>query len=261
MVASLKSLIWVAALLVVVLYAFAVGLIISGIGHDVSFGSHWNPQYFGTLFRAMVSLFGVCIGAEWTSIIWPVIEDGQPGTMLVFVVFIFIAQFGFLNIIVGVIVDRTNAAALKQQEEEAKEEIHQKMSVVKALGAKMDMYDKNNSGGLTFEEFTALLLAPENQELRSIVKQDLPIGFRARDLHSILEDDMDGNLTRQEFEEGIQRLISVTPFQERLLNQHRQAVMINEVKSQSQNLRMEIRGLLAEIKGQNGRGELLPVSL
>jgi len=246
MLASLKSLIWVALLLTVVTYAFAVGLLMGGIGEDYSVGSHWNERYFGTVFRAMVSLFGVCIGAEWSSVIWPVIDNNAYGTMLVFLVFIFVAQFGFLNIIVGVIVDRTNAASEVHKEEIVALEKAKQMDIIREIGDKMDKYDVNRSGGLTFEEFTDLLLADENRELRKIVKKELPLGFRARDLHAILENDADGNLTKQEFEDGIEQLISATPFQERILNRYRQAMMQREIMK----LRSEVASVLALIKAE-----------
>merc|ERR1740121_2415420 len=62
---------------------------------------------FTTMPRAMFTLFTVAMVADWTDIVSPVmIKHWWPGCIF-FVSFAFCATFGTLNLIIGVITERT----------------------------------------------------------------------------------------------------------------------------------------------------------
>ena len=63
-----------------------------------------NYQYFGSVARSMMSIFNLIVLAELDSIIRPIWEV-QAFTAITIICFIFISTFGFLNILVGMIMD------------------------------------------------------------------------------------------------------------------------------------------------------------
>ena len=115
-VSSLRSLLWVGLLLFVVIYAFSI-LVVQMVGQpDQGFQAYNRSEaalhrdstvhlfnsymYFGTLSRAMISLFGVVFMAEW-KVVRPVWEV-HPWMMLVLMLLVMFTTLGVLNIIVGV---------------------------------------------------------------------------------------------------------------------------------------------------------------
>merc|ERR1719262_539746 len=69
-----------------------------------------NYQYFGTLPRAMFTLFNLALLTEdWDNVGRATLEK-QPYLLIFLLLFIAVNTFGLMNVIVGVIVDNTLAA-------------------------------------------------------------------------------------------------------------------------------------------------------
>merc|ERR1719183_2542399 len=70
-----------------------------------------NYMYFGTLGRSMFTLFNLALLTEdWDNVGRAVLEE-QPALLIFLLLFLCINTFGLMNVIVGVIVDNTLAAA------------------------------------------------------------------------------------------------------------------------------------------------------
>lgn len=111
---SLPSMGYVLLLLLLHFYSYAI------IGTDI-FGRH-NPEKFGNLPTAMLSLFQVVTGDDWTSIMKNEMQLAsgyeQIGIALYFVSFIILGAMIFLNLFIGVIT--SEIAELKAQDDKKK---------------------------------------------------------------------------------------------------------------------------------------------
>jgi len=252
LVAALRSMMWVALLLILVLYASAIlfcTLYAWGSGElegkPVKSASHWDDAHFGSIVPAMMSLFGVSIGAEWSSVVWPIIEVGGIYWLAVpaLLVFIFVTQFGFLNIIIGVIVDNSTKAREEAQGEKVKrQQATERALIAKGINA-MGEHAKLTSEGLTLDGFGEFLEAHE--ELEKLITQGFPPGFRVDDLYRTLQMSLDDILTADEFDVSVEHLLFSTPLQDRLL----QMLFRKNIETRLELIQHDI----GEIKEMRGR--------
>merc|ERR1740133_906967 len=135
--ASLKSMFWIGLLLGVIIYTFAIFCVVvigrADYGPSPGFD---NYEFFGTIWRSMLSLFNMVLLTEWSQVIRPIF-DNQPGCIPVFVVFVIFTTFGLLNVIIGVIVERTNEASSRIREGDIAKHKARQMKVVEQLSEVM----------------------------------------------------------------------------------------------------------------------------
>ncbi len=110
---SIPSIGWIAVLLVIIFYIFAV------IGNSL-FGVT-NPDYFGSLVKTTFTLFQIMTLESWASGIARPIISHTPLAAIYFVVFILIATYTTLNIFIAIVVNTMNELHLKGLQEEEKE--------------------------------------------------------------------------------------------------------------------------------------------
>ena len=107
---SLPSIGWIFALLSLIFYVFSVvGVKIFGATH---------PEYFGTLWASMFSLFQIMTLEGWADIARDVIED-HPFAFLYFIFFILAASYSALNIFIAIIVNTMSETQNKIRDEES----------------------------------------------------------------------------------------------------------------------------------------------
>jgi voltage-gated sodium channel len=102
---SLPSLCHISLLLVLLIYVYAA------IG--TSFFAELSPQYFGSLHRSVLTLFGVITLEGWVSIMEEILPQ-MPWAWLYFVTFILAGTFIALNFFVGIIVNNLQAVTLEE---------------------------------------------------------------------------------------------------------------------------------------------------
>ncbi len=107
---SIPSIGWIAVLLFIVYYIFAV------VGTNL-FGTQY-PEYFGDLGKTFFTLFQVMTLESWASAVARPIMDGAPGAAIFFVSFILIATYTTLNIFIAIVVNTMNEISLKELQEE-----------------------------------------------------------------------------------------------------------------------------------------------
>merc|ERR1719252_411221 len=93
----------------------------------------FNPyQQFGTIPRAMYTLFCVVILAEWMELGRALVEY-QPWMIFFFLIFIIFTTFGVMNVIIGVIVDNTMEAAKSIEAEDEESEKARKLQLLQNI--------------------------------------------------------------------------------------------------------------------------------
>lgn len=225
--ASLRALSWVTFLLFVVLYAFAIfcveivgkaETVYPGFDKTVAIQNFNNYEYFGSISRAILSLISITFLAEW-NVIRPLWESQWPVT-LVLMIFIFITSFGIVNVIIGVIVERITVSMQQTQIEEAERQKRSTMFKFETVADELFGETKEADWG---EEELPFAREVSRQDMRHIAGRadildllqhvDFPAGFTFDDLFTMLNVDGVGDVRKQEFLTGMQRLVFSNKFQ------------------------------------------------
>jgi len=147
-----------------------------------------------------------------------------------FFVLIFISSFGIVNVIIGVIVESTNASMAQLEENKNKIANLMKMRHIQHLTEVIWNADSDGDGIVTLSELHEAAEDPEIcEELRDM---GLPKGFTFEDFHTMLNLDGRDGLDRTEFVDGMHRLIFSNEFQKACLLQ----LGIGQVKVVAQQL-------------------------
>jgi len=171
-----------------------------------------NYQYFGTVGRSFLTLFFLLTLSEWSTVSRPLLEH-DPLAMLVITVFILVAVFGILNIVVGVLVERALEAAEKFAKQGRDAEMAQRMLMVDEFEKLMVELDADGSGQLSQDEFIQAL--DESLSFKLLLqKLDFPTAFTIGEMFTLMDESGDGTIDVHEFTIGIVRLMESTPFQQ-----------------------------------------------
>lgn len=227
LISSIYALIWIVMLLILMLYAFAI-VSIELIGADENaypgFDNdfEWtlskqvtefnNYEYFGTLPRSMMTLFNVAMVADWTPL-RPVLEY-QIWVLPLLLFVICITSFALVNVIMGVIMDRTSRLLQDSYREEADVLKLWQMDCLSSMAEQMmDQNDTNMDGVLSMRELEDLNVAG----IDLLDDADFPKGFTTNDLFVMLNLDGDDNISKDEWVTGMHRLIFSNDFQKTCL--------------------------------------------
>jgi len=225
MAKSMRTLFWVFMMLVLALYFYSI-LCVELIGHDKSYPDFIddvdsiedfalegfnNYQYFGTVARSFVTLLSLLTLSEWSLVSRPLVEH-QPFALFVITMFVFLAVFGFMNVVIGVLVERALEAAQKFTQQGREAEIAKRMVMISEFQEMMNEIDSDGSGTLSKNEF---LEAMDNSPaLKNILsKLDFPAGFTIEEIFTLIDSSGDGSISGQEFKNGMSRMTECTPFQ------------------------------------------------
>jgi voltage-gated sodium channel len=157
---SLKALGWVGIIMAIVLYVCAI-VTTAEIGHNHETyatgpsydGEVWPyEKYFGTVLRSMFTLFQVMTLDGWCDDVVRHVVYRQPLLGVFFIVFLVVTAFGLVNVVVGIIVENTLAAAqvADQRVEERKSFIRR--DAVEKLHDILDKSDIRRTGEISFDE-------------------------------------------------------------------------------------------------------------
>jgi hypothetical protein len=208
--ASIKSLLWLVILMTVVIYTSALfvrGMVLDHPYDATELDTHFR---FGTVCQAMFTLFNMCVLAEWGEIMWPIYYN-QPILFLYLLVFLWIVTFGILNLVIGVIAERTMAATQAVLAEKEEYEKVVRMSNIVTMADKI--FSTDSDGKLTRQEMEDLVSDKNPELLDLLMSCDLPRGFDIGDLHLIFDEEMEGTVSKEEFITGMFRLIFNSEFQ------------------------------------------------
>eukprot|EP00928_Gymnodinium_smaydae_P004669 TRINITY_DN11591_c0_g2_i1.p1 TRINITY_DN11591_c0_g2~~TRINITY_DN11591_c0_g2_i1.p1 ORF type:complete len:699 (-),score=147.12 TRINITY_DN11591_c0_g2_i1:232-2328(-) len=240
LIASLKAMVWVAFLLLVIVYAGAIFCV--GAFSDVRWDNQeWKHTYFENVFWAMVTLFNMSIVAEWQEIFRPVIDQYNFLAMF-FVVFIFISSFGILNLIIGIITESTTKAAIDFEKRADLEFKVARMDLIETSAQRMfEPYIAVGDGTMTHRDMST----SDPECFRELLEGvDLPDSFTFADMHLMISGGKSG-IHKDEFITGMRRILFRTEFQRDCVFQH----SINELKLGMKSLFNEVKALRTALRG------------
>jgi len=119
LIQSLRTILWVSVLILMVVYVLAIILTMQ-VGQSPKFDDYYKKsggwdhrRYFGSVPKSMFTLFQIVTLDQWCDSIARHVVTGSENNifLLFFCVFIFCTSFGLLNLVVGIIVENTLAAA------------------------------------------------------------------------------------------------------------------------------------------------------
>jgi len=159
---------------------------------------------FGTVFRAMYSLFELMTLEGWETVARPIVE-AEPWLFFFIASYIMIFTFGMLNMIVATVIEKTlhhTRMMSDSQRDEERKRMQKELHSVRKLFS--DGASKEKAGRLTYEEFETALKVHE--PIREIFgKMGISL-YDAKELYTVLDWDDSGDLTIKEFLSGLQKL-------------------------------------------------------
>ncbi len=105
------------------------------------FGMH-DPQYWGTIHIALLSLFRVLTLEDWTDLMYSTME-AYPYSWIFFVSFVLFATFVIFNMLIGVILNSMDEARKTIREEHARAHIPDLFDSVQAMRAALDEMERH----------------------------------------------------------------------------------------------------------------------
>jgi len=131
--------------------------------------------------------------------------------MILFIAIVILCAFGLLNVIIGVVVERTTEAMNGERQHQLDIERAKRMRQAETLADIMFALDEDGNNRISKEEMEK---GAESPELVSMLEGlDLPVGFAFRDLFHMLDNDGSGTLSKHEFVTGVMRLLYSSSFQ------------------------------------------------
>lgn len=257
---SLKTLCWLAVLLAMILYFFAICLV-SGVTDSLfpDEGQAYNrskPEFilrdsldakYGSLAKAQLSLFkAMTCGDNWGLLMEP-LQETSPWLVMLFLFFIIFTVFAFTNAVTSVFVDNIMQATANEKEDLIDRQIKQRREQVEALQGIFKDSDVDRSGWLSREELVVYL---EDKRVRAHFRA-LGLDFtRTSDLFDMLDLDGNGLVEMDEFLQVCLKLMGPA-----------QAMDLAQVKIQTRHLHQKFKLVLRHfdkvlnVHGDKGAGK------
>mmetsp|Transcript_18550 Transcript_18550/g.46280 ORF Transcript_18550/g.46280 Transcript_18550/m.46280 type:complete len:524 (+) Transcript_18550:443-2014(+) len=202
---SLVTVFWVSVLLFVVCYAIGVLLVIA-VGSVKEFKNHWPDMdiYVGSVPRAMLTVFQIITLESWSgSIVRPIMKQDVSLVVLCLIVIV-LCSFGLLNVIIGVIVERTLLVAKENDQNVQNIILECEKRVMNSMRIEfMEFADASSTGELNFEQFCEAIRTKSFQSKLKII--GLPLED-AEELFFLLDVDNSQSLSVDEFIVGVQKM-------------------------------------------------------
>lgn len=195
---SLRSLGWTIVLMLLMIYVYGIFLTMLIADH----GDWTNDDekvraiqyYYGTLFRAILSLFqAITGGADWDDMVEPLIQGISPFTGVLFLLYIAFAVLAMMNVVTAVFVENALATANSDKEQH----------LVAQLRELFVTADEDQSGMISWEEFERKL--DDESMVKYFKALELDV-CEAKGLFTLLDVDNVGEILIEEFVSGCLRL-------------------------------------------------------
>eukprot|EP00933_Yihiella_yeosuensis_P055927 TRINITY_DN5489_c1_g2_i1.p1 TRINITY_DN5489_c1_g2~~TRINITY_DN5489_c1_g2_i1.p1 ORF type:complete len:590 (-),score=122.10 TRINITY_DN5489_c1_g2_i1:275-2044(-) len=206
---SLKTLGWMC--LVSFLLLFASGIVLTtmvGQNDEVYdpyyVESGWDHElYFATVFRSTFTMFQIMTLDQWNETVVRHVATKQPELIIFFLIFVSIAGFGLLSIVVGVVVENTLRTAESDANKEKQKLERDRKHIFSQLQEIFELADADGSGTLTVDEVELAVQKPEIYNKLKMI--DFPVDDPAS-IFALLDYDESGELTTDEFISGCIRM-------------------------------------------------------
>jgi len=165
---SSKTLCWIALMLVSFIYICAIFLTLAIGKNDKLYDQYfldsggWDHEvYFRSVTRSMFTLFQIVTFESWNERLVRHVVHNQPAMVIFFVVFIALTSFGLLNIVVGVICERTINTSEADENKMKRAQERDRQRVFDHLREIFETADEDGSGTLTLQEVRKAIDKPE----------------------------------------------------------------------------------------------------
>lgn len=186
---SIKALGWVGIVLACVLYVCGIFVTTevgqnsdvyeSGPSYD---GEVWPyREYFGTVPRSMFTLFQVMTLDGWCDDIVRHIVFFQPLMAPFFVVFILLTALGLMNVVVGIIVENTLAAAQVADTRQEAYQAEQRDKAIDELQKLLELSDTNRTGEISQNELAAVA------QSKAVMRQFKHLGIKLEEADELFK--------------------------------------------------------------------------
>jgi len=221
-IGCLKSLLWVAMTLGLMWLVFAI-VFCSATSDFMDDSAKYSQdaniglvEHFGTVGRAMVTLFMAMSGGNDWGMYYDAIQVAGRIYAGLFLFYIILAIFAVVNIVTGVFVDSAIESGKHDMDMKVAEELEtqaETLQNLQTLFRELTVHD--DDGLLSLEEFEKAL---ENVNVVAFFKL-LKLDFeQAKDVYSLLDYDQSGQVDIEEFVHGCYNLLGeATVFDQRLV--------------------------------------------
>jgi len=220
-------------------------------------------EYYGSMWRSMYTMWQIVTLESWSqALVRPVIEV-RPELFIFFTAWIFITTLGLLNVIVGIIVESTLAAAATDEEKQREKTKQVKEFLFKELLQIYSMFIDGIDHGITEQDFTKHYEDPAVKE--KLEALDMPHDKNSKEVFKTFVPDHDGRVSLLQFvnrgtrlrgEAKAKDLVEVVMLcreQKRIMADFegkyaKQRSLGGEERQAETNMDIEIRFALAEIR-------------
>lgn len=206
---SLKSMTWMAILLMTIFYCFSVCFTIAAT--DYLHSNHVSPRYSGAVKKyygdVMKSIYtcyrSMSGGQSWGEVLDPLLHVGGLYAVI-FLFYITLTIFVVLNIITAVFVEGAMIKSANDREMVVQKEINQKKAWVENLKDMFVESDTDGSGTISWEEFEAHM---QNEDVRAYMDSLRVDMSNLEELFGKLDINKNGVICVEEFVENLLGLI------------------------------------------------------
>jgi len=205
---SLKSVLWVIAVLGMTFYIFGISFTAAVTDHLETVEMWKAPEnqdmitYFGTVDRSFLSLFMSMSGGNDWGQYYDALLDLDILYRTMFLLFIVFTIFAVVNIVTGVFVDSAMQANTTDREIIVHEELNARKEYISAMQQIFEEMDEDNKGTISLDEFENKLNDDRVIAYFNAMKLDVS---EARVLFRLLDYDQSSEISIDEFLEGCYR--------------------------------------------------------
>jgi len=156
---------------------------------------------FGSISKCMYTLFQLMTLEGFEEITRPLVLR-QPWLFFYFTSFIMLFTFGLMNMLVGLVVEKTLSEVAHLEELESNEQ-HKKhlATIVATLGEVWQLCDPDGKGAVSWDDFSSVMSGSESVARDKLETLQLPF-TDYEEFFQVIDCDGDGAVTREEFIAG-----------------------------------------------------------
>lgn len=205
---TMKNGAWATMLLMLIMYVFAIIFTQSTSDYLLVVGdssSYYDTLvfYYGTVPRAVLTLFKAIIGGiDWENVVQPLTDVG-PVCVFLFLLYIAFVQLVVMNVVTGFFLQSAIEQAAADQEQAVQMRLREKKIFVQRLNSLFEELDSSHDGSITLAEFRAHL---QNEHMQALLQTFDIDDTDAWTLFKLLDSDEGGSVDLDEFVEGCIKL-------------------------------------------------------
>jgi len=197
---AIKALGWVAMLMLVMNYAFAIYMTMMITTYPDTYNVGKCLENFNTVPRSMFTLFTIMTLEGWPDIVNDLI-DVHNGYGVMFVLYVLLTHFLMVNLLIGVILDQIQNMATTTDLQLMKEVRDRQREIYQKLHRIFEKADANGDNSLSVAELKEILRTDEDCKITLEQLNMMPSEIDW--LFETLDADGSGNLSIDEFVQGV----------------------------------------------------------